>query len=307
MEPRVFDEGKVKRHEELLRMPKFHFEPAEADAVVTAIMSLTKEQIPLAAQRQLSADEKYVEKGRRLVRNYNCQGCHQIGEKGGSIKAVITDQLEKSGGDTLQAVALSPPLLYNEKSRIGEGSRVQTDWLHAFLQDPSDEIRPWLQVRMPTFDFTEEQTNAITQYFAALDKVPYPYQPKPVINTALLATGKELFEKWQCVKCHVVGGKLPNQDPANMAPDLANVPSRLRADWLGHWLADPTRISPGTRMPSNFPSDPSENAYPEILGGDQRKQIEAVRSYLLTLGGGGRSASRTSSAAAATRTADSGN
>jgi hypothetical protein len=43
-------------------------------------------------------------------------------------------------------------------------------------------------------------------------------------------------------------------------------------------------------MPSNFPSDPSENAYPEILGGDQRKQIEAVRSYLLTLGGGLRAA-----------------
>ena len=305
MEPRVFDEGKVKRHEELLRMPKFHFEPQEADAIVTAIMSLTKEQVPLVAQKQLGADEKYVERGRRLVRSYNCQGCHQIGEKGGAIKAVITDQLESSGGDVLQAVALSPPLLYNEKSKIGEGSRVQTPWLHAFLQDPSDEIRPWLQVRMPTFDFTEEQTNAITQYFAALDKVPYPYQPKPVVNAALVATGKDLFEKWQCVKCHVVGGKLPNQDPANMAPDLAKIPTRLRADWLGHWLADPTRISPGTRMPSNFPSDPSENAYPEILGGDQKKQIEAVRSYLLTLGPGGKSASAPRVEPARVRTADS--
>jgi hypothetical protein len=305
MEPRVFDEGKVKRHEELLRMPKFHFEPQEADAIVTAIMSLTKEQVPLVAQKQLGADEKYVERGRRLVRSYNCQGCHQIGEKGGAIKAVIIDQLESSGGDVLQAVALSPPLLYNEKSKIGEGSRVQTPWLHAFLQDPSDAIRPWLKVRMPTFDFTEEQTNAITQYFAALDKVPYPYQPKPVMNAALVATGKELFEKWQCVKCHVVGGKLPNQDPANMAPDLAKIPTRLRADWLGHWLADPTRISPGTRMPSNFPSDPSENAYPEILGGDQKKQIEAVRSYLLTLGSGGKSASAKGTEPARVRTADS--
>jgi cytochrome c2 len=307
MEPRVFDEGKVKRHEELLRMPKFHFEPQEADAIVTAILSLTKEQVPLAAQRQLSADDRYVEKGRRLVRNFNCQGCHQVGERGGAIRTVITDQLETSGGDPLQAVALSPPILYNEKSKIGEGSRVQTPWLHGFLQDPSHKIRPWLQVRMPTFDFTEEQTNAITQYFAALDKVAYPYQPKPVVNAALLATGKELFEKWQCVKCHVVAGKLPNQDPANMAPDLANVPTRLRADWLGHWLADPGRIAPGTRMPSNFPQDPSENAYPEILGGDQQKQIEAVRSYLLTLGGGGKSAQAAPGSGAAVRTADLGN
>jgi hypothetical protein len=36
-------------------------------------------------------------------------------------------------------------------------------------------------------------------------------------------------------------------------------------------------------MPANFPVDPSENAYPDILGGDQKKQIEAVRSYLLSL------------------------
>jgi hypothetical protein len=37
-------------------------------------------------------------------------------------------------------------------------------------------------------------------------------------------------------------------------------------------------------MPANFPVDPKENAFPEILGGDQKKQIEAVRAYLLTLG-----------------------
>jgi hypothetical protein len=72
-----------------------------------------------------------------------------------------------------------------------------------------------------------------------------------------------------------------------MAPDLALVPRRLRAEWLTQWLAEPSRIMPGTRMPANFPSDPNENAFPEILGGDQKKQIEAVRAYLLTLGGGG--------------------
>jgi hypothetical protein len=40
-------------------------------------------------------------------------------------------------------------------------------------------------------------------------------------------------------------------------------------------------------MPTNFPKDPSENAFPEILGGDQAKQVDAVRAYLLTLGPGG--------------------
>ena len=70
-----------------------------------------------------------------------------------------------------------------------------------------------------------------------------------------------------------------------MAPDLAKIPERLRAAWLTVWLADPGRVQPGTRMPANFPANPQENAYPEILGGDQKKQIEAVRAYLLSLGG----------------------
>ncbi len=290
LEPRIYDRDKPsKKPEELLRMPKFHVQPEEADAIVTAVLSLTKEQIPLAAQKQLSGDERVVEKGRRLVRDLNCQGCHQIGARGGAIRAVITDQLESSGGDALQAQALSPPMLWNENSKMGEGARVHTDWLHGFLQHPENHIRPWLEVRMPTFEFTEEQTNAVTQYFAAQDKVPYPYEPKPVTDAAMVAAGKDLFQRWQCVKCHVVAGKLPAQDPANMAPDLARVPERLRADWIGHWLADPGKIMPGTRMPANFPENASENAFPEVLGGDQRKQIEAVRAYLLTLGGKGAS------------------
>jgi mono/diheme cytochrome c family protein len=287
MEPRIFDRGKSKKPEELLRMPKFWTSDEEAEAIVTAVLSFTKEQVPLAAQRQLSADERYVERGLRLVRNYNCRGCHQLGETGGTIRAVVQNQLETSGGDVFQAQALSPPMLYNPQTKIGEGARVQTPWLHSFLRDPSKKIRPWLDLRMPTFEFSDEEINAITRFFAAMDKVPYPYEPKPQLDPKMIASGHDLFTRWQCVKCHVVAGKLPNQEPANMAPDLANVPSRLRAEWLPHWLADPQKIIPGTRMPSNFPEKPEENAYPEVFGGDQKMQIEAVRSYLLTLGPSG--------------------
>jgi cytochrome c2 len=287
MEPRVFDRDKDKSPADLLRMPKFHFAPEEADAIVTAIMSFTKEQVPLAAQRQLSADDRYAERGWRLVRDLNCQGCHKLGEKGGTIQAVVADQLAKSGGEVEQASALSPPLLYNHVAKVGEGSRVQTPWLHAFLKDPQNKIRPWLELRMPSFDFSEEQANTVTHFFAALDRVPYPYEPKPQLQAANVAAGKDLFNRWQCVKCHVVAGKLPNQDPSNMAPDLANVPQRLRADWLTLWLQDPGRVQPGTRMPTNFPASADENAFPEVLGGDQKKQIEAVRSYLWTLGARG--------------------
>ena len=44
-------------------------------------------------------------------------------------------------------------------------------------------------------------------------------------------------------------------------------------------------------MPTNFPDKAEENAFPEVLGGDQAKQVEAVRAYLLTFGRGGQPAS----------------
>ena len=297
-EPRIFDAGKVKRPEEMLRMPKFWVGDEEAEAIVTGIMSFTKEQVPLVAQDRLDEYDRHVQAGLRLVREYNCRGCHQVGDYGGAIREVVKRQLEASGGDPVNALGLSPPLLYNANSRIGEGARVHTDWLHDFLQDPSREIRPWFDLRMPTFEFTEEQLNTLTRYFAAQDRVPYPVTPTRELDPVMVAHGRDLFTKWQCVKCHVVAGKLPNQEPANMAPDLALVPERLRPDWLTVWLADPQKVQPGTRMPTVFPVDPQENAFPEILGGDQAQQIEAMRSYLLTLGGGLPAARRTGSTGA---------
>jgi hypothetical protein len=66
------------------------------------------------------------------VHRRNCVGCHII---------------EGDGGDFLKLVAdpsLGPPML------TPEGARVQPDWLYAFLARPIT-IRPWLDVRMPTF------------------------------------------------------------------------------------------------------------------------------------------------------------
>ena len=167
---------------------------------------------------------------------------------------------------------------------------MQTPWLHDFLTDPSNKIRPWLDLRMPTFEFTEDELNTLTPATSrprTRCRIPTIRKPR-ARRRRWWPSGTTCSTSWQCVKCHVVAGKLPNQDPSNMAPDLANVPD-APARGLALAVAGRTRpaSSPGTRMPANFPANPEENAFPEILGGDQKLQIEAVRSYLLTLGPGG--------------------
>ena len=50
--------------------------------------------------------------------------------------------------------SLGPPLL------TPEGARVQPDWLYAFLRGPIP-IRPWLNVRMPTFGLDDANLNGV--------------------------------------------------------------------------------------------------------------------------------------------------
>ncbi len=56
---------------------------------------------------------------------------------------------------------LPPPL-------PGEGRKVQTDWLHAFLIDPYP-IRPAAVLRMPKFNMSSEEAQSLANYFAAVD------------------------------------------------------------------------------------------------------------------------------------------
>jgi mono/diheme cytochrome c family protein len=265
-EPRVFDEGRVLRPLEKLRMPVFDFSDEEVDHLLTALMSFQREIQPAQAMPVKSARRDFLVQGRALVQRRNCVGCHTI---------------EGNGGDYLQLVAdpsLGPPLL------TPEGARVQHDWLYAFLRAPIT-IRPWLGVRMPTFGLDDQNLNGIIQYFGAVSDELRPFQTHDVVRVSdNLQVGRELFELLRCQQCHVLGTIPRDQETSNLAPDLRMASDRLQSDWILDWLRAPAPILPGTRMPSFWPDHP-KSFYPQ-LGGDAEAQIRAVRDYLLTLRGG---------------------
>ncbi len=149
--------------------------------------------------------------GRHLVRELNCLGCHKIEDNIAAIHQFITvaaadeegewgdedweadeeedeDDQDDEGGDQADEeddedddtdVALGklgesyggpfdavngPPWLR------GQGAKVQPGWLHSFLLNV-EPLRPWLKVRMPSFDdLTSEQAAVLVDYFAALSK-----------------------------------------------------------------------------------------------------------------------------------------
>jgi mono/diheme cytochrome c family protein len=265
-DPRIFDRGRVLKPEERLRMPNFDFNDAEVERLVTAIMSFQREIQPPAAMPVRSAHNDFVGAGRTLVHRRNCVGCHIIEGDGGDFVKMQPDP------------SLGPPML------TPEGARVQPDWLYAFLRGPIT-IRPWLQVRMPTFGLDDHNLNGVINYFGAVANTVGNFQSPNVVRVAYADTaGKQLFETLKCQQCHVLGEIPKDQPTANLAPDLRMAPDRLQPDWILDWLKKPSDILPGTRMPA-FWADYPKSPFPQ-LDGNAEAQIRAIRDYLLTFKGG---------------------
>ena len=267
---RVFQTDRI-----LQKMPVFSFSDDEIARIRLFLLSETKDEPDKRFLKPFDARLQAIETGRRLVYSYRCQQCHVLEQEGGHIGAIIEE-----------TAFLPPPL-------TGEGKKVQEQWLYAFLKNPStvghpDAVRFWLNTRMPTFSFTDDEIGRIMNYFLALSNQQmaiHDYQsftPDPV----LLPVGRSIFNDFQCIKCHPTNEKMPGPGSAatnDLAPNLTNVRSRLKPAWVVEWLADPNKLQEGTRMPSFFPD--GQSPLPDVLGGDAQKQMTAIRDYVFTLGG----------------------
>lgn len=284
-DPRIFDQGKVKLPDEKLRMPNFKFSDEEIEAVTTALLGFV-DDTPEAMIMPRTARNLDVERGQELVRVFNCQGCHMIEKDGGAIAPAVTQWLvDYNNVSANEAGAMvgsfSPPNL------IGEGKKVQAQWLFDFLHQPST-IRPWLKVRMPTYSFNTDELNDFVEYFAALDNEESLLLEKVHggMDAQELEAGAKLFSKdyFDCAKCHIVGAQMPGGSPENWAPDFTLASSRLKPEWIDEWLKNPQDLLPGTKMPTYFdPGSFADSGPPDILEGDEHKQIRALRNYLMSL------------------------
>ena len=260
-DPRIFDQGKERSYYDKLRMPQFNFSDEQVDALTTFILSLSEEEIPLEMQKLLTSEEIETEKGRLLVSKLNCTGCHTLDGHAGSIREITED------------AGQMPPVL------DGEGAKVQEKWLREFLKTPTP-IRPWLQYRMPTFNFSEEELTTLNKYFNHLahEEISYAGLQLPPTTSEALNAGQQLFESFQCVKCHQISQESAAMGSSFLAPDLKMSKNRLKPSWVYTWLEDPQQLQADTMMPTFFSE--GQSPMPEVLGGDVKKQIEAIRDYL---------------------------
>jgi len=264
--PRIFDNGKVKSPPEKLRMGYFGFTDAEVETLVRQLLSQVRDELPREARKNLSANEAYGERARRLIHEYNCRGCHIVDGFGGGIYQTIAD------------TGLRPPNLNTQ------GARAQADWLFSFLKAPST-VRFWLNVRMPTFHFADEDANKLVQGFMAMEGTdPFETAAEHQADPALVRTGDQLLVRLQCERCHIAAAA-GTMEASQLAPSFRLSGERLREEWIVDWLKDPQSITPGTQMPQFWPVDQESGAritpLPDVLGGDPEAQMRAVASYIM--------------------------
>jgi hypothetical protein len=238
-EPNIWDKGKIKPEAELLRMPNVHLTKGSQES-----------PLPPGYQYRPLDYRRDIQEGWWIVKKYNCMGCHQLLP---SQRTSLMSMARYQGPDGQEQL---PPKL------LTEGARVDPDWMLHFLNNPAlndqntnrNGLRSYLQVRMPTFSFSENELGKLVRFFQALSRQPFPYIPEqvPVLTAKETEMARSLFSSnaAPCLKCHATGD--PVHDRTATAPNLLQARGRLKADWMERWVIDPQAISPGTSMPSGL-------------------------------------------------------
>ncbi len=159
--PRIWDRNKLKRPLDKLKMPNFYFTEREAEALTTFLLS----RIPPRVRGSLLVDYENtnrgpIAEGRSLARELNCLGCHELEDNVPTVQQYFRREV---GGQLRFDEVNAPPSLR------GEGAKLQHQWFHQFLTQV-EPLRPWLQIRMPSFNLTGEQRTTLVRYFAAMSK-----------------------------------------------------------------------------------------------------------------------------------------
>ncbi len=239
----------VRRREDIgaSRMPDFGLDEGERVALALYLGS-GRIQGPIASARARheGADAQL---GARIWDALGCQGCHGSPERPETPAGPTT-----SGGTTRSFVDAVPGTPGPDLSR--EGARVRREWLQAYLAEPGPVRSPAHPSspgsRMPDFDLTEGEVDALTTWIGTLGAAGREGRsPPPLTPHEAERTRRMLSSRVACLGCHVIGpaGGAIGPGGGAIGPSLLEVSGRLRPAFVTEMILDPRTAAPGAPMP----------------------------------------------------------
>ena len=233
-----------------LRLPRFRLNEIQR-VQIRAWLATLNTNLPASAQ---------FARGEFLLHRNGCVACHDRDQQTGlsTMAARIEAQRDDLRG---QSQALIPPPL------TAVGDRLQDDYLLRAVTGEQDKRRlPWLLVRMPRFELSQEDRRGIVRYFIGSDRIPESadvarrelfthLDPQhPTIATAQeLLVGNQLVGAggFNCIACHTAGSFEPrNVALGTRGSDVMTMGQRVRSRYFMRWMRNPIRVVPGIEMPA---------------------------------------------------------
>jgi mono/diheme cytochrome c family protein len=195
-----------------------------------------------------------IEKGKTLVRDLGCAGCHEIE---GIKFRYIAPALDGIGDKRREQLAFGG---------VKGADKNLLSWLKIKVVEPGRFADGIIITRMPEFGFKDKEVDALVTFLSGLGKkdMPDEYKKELVDDKSSLSQGELIIEKYNCRGCHRI-----NKEGGTIGPDLTLESKKSRPEWLYSFLKSPKKIRPDyilkARMPDFNLSDAEVNTIIEYL------------------------------------------
>jgi mono/diheme cytochrome c family protein/glucose/arabinose dehydrogenase len=213
------------------------------------------------AHAGIVSDEAEIVRGERLLERKQCVACHARGGYSGlgSTAAAI---VRSKGSLRATAESLIPPNL------TAVGDKLKDEALAEAVNGGMKKRRlPWLTVRMPRFQHSDQERSALLAAFVSHDRIPDDAPESAATRSdaaqaraaadsneeSRVVAGQRLVgpSGFSCTACHDMGAYAPkNVAIPTHGSDLMGIGRRMRREFFLRWTRAPLRIRPGMEMPS---------------------------------------------------------
>ncbi|HTL48374.1 MAG TPA: c-type cytochrome [Verrucomicrobiae bacterium] len=259
--------------------------PEVVDTLAMAFMTgRMRQQEARASLDKMSAEEKLEYVGKQSISHQGCMGCHDI--KGFEDAKRIGTDLTEEGSKEIKKLDFA----------LSDLPHTREAWFFQKMKDPrffdQGKVKTYHEkLRMPNFDFTDEQADALTTFLLSLQKAYIPMDMKKNLdlNEKKVEEGRLIVARFNCNGCHTLDGKdgllrTLAEDPGNAPPILKGEGKKVQGEWLYHFIQNPTTIRPWLkyRMPTFGFDEAKLNTLVEYFHNLDKAQIsyksEAVES-----------------------------